>query len=142
MSIVYVSTQAEAEATASYLTAAGINCAAYHAGRGGAAKDRVYSRWLSGAVPVMAATVAFGMGIDAAGVRVIVHAGLPRSVEDYVQQVGRAGRDGELAWAHALVDEGGEDGSRLVSLCLCVCLCVCEREGDKATCCYLFAHPP
>ena len=114
--IVYVSTQMDVEAVASFLSEQGLSAAPYHAGLGGAAKERAYARWLAGSVRVIVATVAFGMGIDHAGVRLVVHAGVPRSVEDYAQQVGRAGRDGEPAWAHALLDANREDARRLALL--------------------------
>ena len=114
--IVYVTTQADAERLANVLSAAGISAGAYHAGLGLVARDRVYSRFLSGTLRVVVATVAFGMGIDCPLVRIVVHVNLPRSIEDYVQQCGRAGRDGARGYCHAILDSAGEGGRRLHSL--------------------------
>jgi hypothetical protein len=81
-----------------------------------AAADReaVQRSFMRGTTRVVVATVAFGMGIDKADVRGVVHLGLPRSVEDYVQEIGRAGRDGESALCVALFDDN--DARRLHSL--------------------------
>ena len=115
-SIIYTSSQAEADAIATYLSGHGVSAAAYHAGMGLDQRHRVHARFLSGSVRVVAATIAFGMGLDKPDVRLIVHYSLPRSIEEYVQQCGRAGRDGLPALCHALVDRTGEDARRLHSL--------------------------
>jgi superfamily II DNA/RNA helicase len=115
-SIIYTSSQAEADAIATFLSGHGVSAAAYHAGMGLDQRHRVHSRFLSGSVRVVAATIAFGMGLDKPDVRLIVHYSLPRSIEEYVQQCGRAGRDGLPALCHALVDRTGEDARRLHSL--------------------------
>ncbi len=72
----------------------GFRCAAYHAGMPSADRDRVQTEFLEGSLNVIVATVAFGMGIDKANVRTVVHAALPGSLEGYYQEIGRAGRDG------------------------------------------------
>ncbi len=72
--------------------------AAYHAGLPGDERRRVQDAFMNGEVRVIVATCAFGMGIDKPDIRGVLHLGLPESVEAYVQEVGRAGRDGDPAW--------------------------------------------
>lgn len=71
-----------------------ILAAAYHAGMSDKDRQSVHERWSSGAILVVCATTAFGMGIDKADVRFVIHLDMPSSVEGYYQEFGRAGRDG------------------------------------------------
>ncbi|WP_263365716.1 RecQ family ATP-dependent DNA helicase [Edaphobacter bradus] len=89
--IVYAPSRKAAEELASLL---GGSAAAYHAGLEPSVRERVQRHFLSGKLEVVVATIAFGMGIDKADVRTVVHAALPASVEAYYQEIGRAGRDG------------------------------------------------
>jgi len=89
--IVYAPSRKSAEELASVL---GGSAAAYHAGLEPAVRERVQRRFLDGDLEVVVATIAFGMGIDKADVRTVVHTALPGSVEQYYQEIGRAGRDG------------------------------------------------
>jgi ATP-dependent DNA helicase RecQ len=90
--IVYAPSRKAAEDLASQL---GRGAAAYHAGLDPATRERVQRHFLSGNLEVVVATIAFGMGIDKADVRTVVHTALPGSVEQYYQEIGRAGRDGK-----------------------------------------------
>ncbi|MEE3331346.1 MAG: DNA topoisomerase 3 [Myxococcota bacterium] len=91
--IVYAPTRKKSEALASLL-AKKLSAAVYHAGLPAKKRDTVQEAFLSGELEVIVATVAFGMGIDKANVRTVVHTALPASVEGYYQEIGRAGRDG------------------------------------------------
>ncbi|HUZ93497.1 MAG TPA: RecQ family ATP-dependent DNA helicase [Edaphobacter sp.] len=92
--IVYAPSRKAAEEIASTL---GRSAAAYHAGLEPSVRERVQRHFLSGELEVVVATIAFGMGIDKADVRTVVHTALPGSVEAYYQEIGRAGRDGLLS---------------------------------------------
>jgi ATP-dependent DNA helicase RecQ len=96
--IVYAGTRDLCETLARELSAAlGVEAVAYHAGLGSAARARIQEQFMTGAVPVIVATNAFGMGIDKADVRTVCHASVPGSLEAYYQEAGRAGRDGRPA---------------------------------------------
>jgi DNA topoisomerase III len=99
--IVYAPTRKEAEELAGKL-AVKIRAAAYHAGLTPEARARVQEDFLAGKLDAIVATIAFGMGIDKANVRTVIHSALPGSVEGYYQEIGRAGRDGKLSRAMLL----------------------------------------
>lgn len=81
------------------------SCEAYHAGKSPAERRRVQNQFMSGNLRVVVATVAFGMGLDKADVRSVIHFNLPRTFESFVQEIGRAGRDGLPAHCHIFLDK-------------------------------------
>jgi ATP-dependent DNA helicase RecQ len=95
--IVYAGTRRGSEQMAAELAKAGWRAAAYHAGLPPDERAEVNRRFADGALSIVAATNAFGMGIDRADIRVVVHSQAPGSIEGYYQEVGRAGRDGQAA---------------------------------------------
>lgn len=91
--LIYTGTRAQSESVADLLRSNRWRAEHYHAGMSGEERTRVQQRFQSGALDVVAATNAFGMGIDRADIRLVVHHSIPESVEAYYQEVGRAGRD-------------------------------------------------
>ncbi len=101
--IVYVNWQQRAESVATWLLSEKLNAQAYHAALPVELKRTIQERFLAGEIEVMVATMAFGMGIDKADVRGVYHLQLPKSLEQYAQEIGRAGRDGQVARCEMLV---------------------------------------
>ncbi len=97
--LVYTATRKSAEQYAEALADLGIDAAAYHAGMRAADREDVHERFTAGRLDVVVATTAFGMGIDKADVRFVLHAEVADSLDSYYQEIGRAGRDGEPAVA-------------------------------------------
>jgi ATP-dependent DNA helicase RecQ len=108
--IVYCGTRAKTERVAAALKGRGLDAIVFHAGVAPDAKRAALARFRSGEPVVVAATIAFGMGIDRPDVRFVVHLDMPDSPEAFYQQIGRAGRDGEPA--ETLLLYGGEDIAR------------------------------
>jgi ATP-dependent DNA helicase RecQ len=102
--IVYVTLQKTAEKVAAFLSAHQINAHPYHAGMKSEQREEIQNKFMEGRVACVVATIAFGMGIDKKNIRRIIHFDLPKSIENYSQEIGRSGRDGQPALCEVLAN--------------------------------------
>ena len=93
--IIYVTLQKTAEDVARFLSSNGINSTAYHAGLKSDVREDIQNRFMKSEINCVVATIAFGMGIDKSNIRNVIHYDLPKSIENYSQEIGRAGRDNQ-----------------------------------------------
>jgi ATP-dependent DNA helicase RecQ len=105
--IVYVTLQQSAERVAQFLCQNHISASAYHAGFDNEKRQRIQNDFMAGSIQIVVATIAFGMGIDKSDIRFIIHYDLPKSIENYSQEIGRAGRDGLPAKCTTLANLDG-----------------------------------
>ena len=103
--IIYTSSRRSAEEVSEFLTFKRISCGYYHAGLAHEERKKIQEDFLNDKIPIIAATNAFGMGIDKKDIRLIVHYNIPGSIENYYQEIGRAGRDGKESFAFLLYDD-------------------------------------
>ncbi|WP_457615507.1 RecQ family ATP-dependent DNA helicase [Lutibacter sp.] len=95
--IVYTNSRKQTKEVSSFLNKNGFKSSFYHGGLSATEKEISFNNWMANYTPIMVATNAFGMGIDKPDVRVVVHLNIPNSIENYIQEAGRAGRDGKIS---------------------------------------------
>jgi len=105
--VVYVTLQKTAERVARMLTENGIAADAYHAGMKNDQRESIQNHFMTGKTGIVVATIAFGMGIDKEDIRKVIHYDLPKSIESYSQEIGRAGRDGNPSLCCVLGNKSG-----------------------------------
>lgn len=110
--IVYCFSRRETEQLSSFLNEKGFRTLPYHAGLSGEERDRIFKEFKNESVKVIVATIAFGMGIDKGNIRFVLHTSMPKTLENYSQEIGRAGRDGLKSEVLLLYSKADEIGKR------------------------------
>jgi len=106
--IIYTASRKMTEEIAEFLGLSNIKCGYYHAGQNAILRRHTQESFIAGKLPVIVATNAFGMGIDKGDIRLVVHYNMPGSLENYYQEIGRAGRDGKESYAALFYDKKDE----------------------------------
>ena len=101
---------------ANYLNQNGIQSASYHAGKSDEQRNYIQKQFISNKTRVLCCTIAFSMGIDKSDIQSVIHYDMPRAIENYVQEIGRAGRDGKLARCHMFLDDNDFYSLRQITL--------------------------
>ncbi|MDB9888307.1 RecQ family ATP-dependent DNA helicase [Polaribacter sp.] len=103
--IVYINSRKKAEEISNFLNANNLSSSFYHAGLSTEIKKSTFENWMTEKTPIIVATNAFGMGIDKANVGVVIHLNIPSSIENYIQEAGRAGRNGKKSFSVVLQND-------------------------------------
>ena len=103
--IIYTSTRKKTKVVSDYLNSIGFNSTFYHGGLTVKNKELAFNNWISEKSKIIVATNAFGMGIDKSNVKIVIHIDIPNSIENYVQEAGRAGRNGQKSFSVILYNE-------------------------------------
>ncbi|KAK3846384.1 MAG: P-loop containing nucleoside triphosphate hydrolase protein, partial [Linnemannia gamsii] len=112
--LIYVMRQAQADALAAFLRVRNFSAESYHAGKSSQDRQRIQHRGAPGGIRILVATIAFGLGLNKSNIRSVIHYCLPKSLENYIQEIGRSGRDGEKSYCHMFLNQ--DDYMRLRSL--------------------------
>ncbi|CAL2084173.1 ATP-dependent DNA helicase RecQ [Tenacibaculum sp. 190524A05c] len=113
-SIIYVNSRKKTKELSNYLNYNGFKSSYYHGGLSLTEKNEAFENWMIEQAPIMVATNAFGMGIDKGNVKTVIHYNIPSSVENYVQEAGRAGRDKEKAFAILLTNPSDIENTKSI----------------------------
>ncbi|ORX57724.1 ATP-dependent DNA helicase [Piromyces finnis] len=115
--IVYCMRQNQCDSLASHLRAYGFQAESYHAGKSKIDREIIQSRFMNNNLRIIVATIAFGLGINKPDVRGVIHFNMPKSIEDYTQEIGRSGRDSNIAYCHLFLSSN--DYIKMRSLAYC-----------------------
>jgi len=110
--IVYCFSRKECESMSDFLNLSGFNTQAYHAGLPTNKRDEIFKKFKDESIKIVVATIAFGMGIDKSNIRFVLHTSMPKTIENYTQEIGRAGRDGIESYAMLLYSKSDEISKR------------------------------
>jgi ATP-dependent DNA helicase RecQ len=110
--IIYCFTRKETEQLSEYLNSVGFSTLAYHAGINANKRDDIFVKFKNESIKIIVATIAFGMGIDKGNIRFVLHTSMPKTLENYSQEIGRAGRDGLMADVLLLYSKSDEVGKK------------------------------
>ncbi|KAK3837617.1 MAG: P-loop containing nucleoside triphosphate hydrolase protein, partial [Linnemannia elongata] len=103
--LIYVMRQAQADALAAFLRVRNFSAESYHAGKSSQDRQRIQHRFMNDRIRILVATIAFGLGLNKSNIRSVIHYCLPKSLENYIQEIGRSGRDGEKSYCHMFLNQ-------------------------------------